>query len=350
MKKKEVFVGFSGGVDSFAAAFLLKEVGYHVTAVHLILHDPSPQKTEKQLHALAESLGIPLITKDLRNRFRDTIITPFAKSYLSGKTPNPCVWCNEQIKLRALSELAGEHGVPWIATGHYARKELDEKQQCWIIKRGRDKKKDQSYFLSFVSQEHLKKLLLPLGDQIKAELVSKIKKGNHPVGERSESHDICFLQGTSFAEFITAWAKASKGEGTFVNKSGKILGTHDGFHRFTIGQRRGIGIADRTPYYVTALFPERNQVQIGKEADLYKSTFRVTGCHWHLPPEGNDISVLCQIRYRHKAAPATLRVLDSNKAEVSFEEPQRAITPGQVAAFYREDLLIGAGTIDTVLK
>ena len=348
MTKERVFVGFSGGVDSFAAAFLLKEAGYEVTAIHLILYDPTPEGTEKHLRALTDNLDIPLITKDLRDRFRNTIIGPFAESYLSGRTPNPCVWCNEQIKLQALSELAEKPGVSRIATGHYAKKGFDDTRRRWFIQRGRDRKKDQSYFLSFVSQAHLRQLLLPLGDRIKADLLSKIRAEGYPVEERPESHDICFLQDTSFAEFITSWAKPGRKKGTFVNREGKILGTHEGFYRFTIGQRRGIGIADRTPYYVTALFPEKNQVRIGKAEDLYRSTFRVTDCHWHLPPDDDTLNIHCQIRYRHTAAPAILKVQNPRQGEVTFQKPQRAITPGQIAAFYQGDSLIGAGVIDTV--
>ena len=348
MANNQVYVGFSGGVDSLAAALLLKEAGHIVTAVHLILHDPSPDTTARHLQSLADTLKISLIIKDLRTRFRETIIKPFAEHYLSGKTPNPCIWCNERIKLQALAELIREHGVPWMATGHYAKKIFDSKSGRWFIARGEDRAKDQSYFLAFVSQEHLSPLLLPLGGETKRAVKAKVTSLYPQVTGHPESHDICFLKGTSLPEFITAWVGSGTDKGTFIDRDGNVLGTHGGVSRFTIGQRRGIGIADRTPYYVTALFPDKNQVQIGKEEDLFRSTFRVTACHWHLPPDAETLNVSCQIRYRHTAAPAALKVLGLDQAEVTFEKPQRAITPGQIAAFYQGDRLIGAGVIETV--
>ena len=349
MSEKHVLLGFSGGLDSFAAAVLLKEAGYRVTAVHLALHDLSPESTKEDLYSLTQFLEVPLIIKDMQTSFRDTIVKPFAESYLAGRTPNPCVWCNERIKLSALAALLYEQDAQWIATGHYAKKEYDSRLQRWFVARGKDRSKDQSYFLSFVSQEHLKRLLLPLGDQKKNELKAAMERLGAPVTTRSESHDICFLSGTTFSEFISHWSQAqSSGKGKFISKNGRILGTHEGFYRFTVGQRRGIGIADKTPYYVTALYPERNQVEIGKVENLYKSIFLVTDCRWYLSPVASSFPALCQIRYRHTAAPATVKIMKDNQAKVSFVTPQRAITPGQVAAFYRENRLIGAGAIDTV--
>ncbi len=349
MPEKRVLLGFSGGMDSFAAAVLLKEAGYEVVCTHLVLHEPDPDVTVEHVQTLTRRLELPLIVKDIRSRFREGIILPFVETYLSGKTPNPCVWCNEQIKLQVLSDLTKEQSAQWIATGHYAKKAFDPACKRWTITRGKDPSKDQSYFLAFVSQDHLKPLLLPLGDETKEDLRTRMKAYDFPFTEQSESHDICFLKGMTFREFITGWTRAKpESKGVFIDKKGRALGTHDGFYRYTVGQRRGIGIADKTPYYVTALFPERNQVQIGKLEDLYKSTFSVTNCHWHLPPGDETLTARCQIRYRHKAAPATLRIRNENRVEVTFTRPQRAITPGQVAAFYREDRLIGAGIIESV--
>ncbi len=348
MNGEGVIVGLSGGVDSFAAAFLLKEAGHRVTAVHLILHDPAYEATKRHLDALSESLGVPLVTRDLQDRFKKTIIEPFVKRYLAGKTPNPCVWCNERIKFRALTEIMEELKIPYMATGHYARKEFDPIHRRWYIARGKDRSKDQSYFLAFATQEQLERLLLPLGEETKKNIKEKMKDLCAPVFQRPESHDICFLEGTSLSTFISAWGGQKTKKGTFVDSTGNVLGTHEGVYRFTIGQRRGIGLADKTPYYVTALVPEKNQVQVGKVNDLYKTTFRVTDCRWHLSPETETLPVACQIRYRHAAAPATLRILGPKQVRVTFSEPQRAITPGQVAAFYQDDCLVGAGVIASI--
>ncbi len=349
MPSDHVLLGFSGGMDSFAAALLLKEKGYRVTAVHLILHDVEPASSKRRLRALAGRLDIPLISVDLRDAFRENIIRPFAESYLGGKTPNPCVWCNEQIKCQGLLALLKKYDARWIATGHYSRKVPHPETRRWIIARGADRSKDQSYFLSFVRQEQLDKLLLPLGNKLKEDLRSRLTSLDSSVTAQRESHDICFLKGESYRKFLDAWVPGNlRGEGAFIDASGHVLGTHRGFFHYTVGQRKGIGIADRTPYYVTALIPERNQVRIGKESDLYKSIFTVTACHWHLPPPGKPAQVLCQIRFRHAAAPATLRTLGPYRAEVHFKTPQRAITPGQIAAFYQQDWLIGAGVIEKV--
>ncbi len=348
MSREGVIVGLSGGVDSFAAAYLLKEAGYQVTAVHLILHDPSYEATKRHLEILAKSLGVPLVTRDLRDRFKKTIIEPFVKRYLAGKTPNPCAWCNERIKFHVMTEIMEELGIPLMATGHYAKKEFDPIHQRWFIARGKDRSKDQSYFLAFATQEQLERLLLPLGEETKKNIKEGMKDLCAPVSLRSESHDICFLEGTSLSAFISAWIGQKTKKGTFVDSRGNVLGAHEGFYRFTIGQRRGIGIADKTPYYVTALFPEKNQVQVGKVEDLYKTTFRASECRWHLSPETETFPVACQIRYRHAAAAAIVQVLEARLAKVTFSEPQRAITPGQIAAFYQDNRLVGAGVIETV--
>ncbi len=346
MSSEHVLVGFSGGMDSCAAVHFLKEEGYRVTAVHLVLYNTRSGEGTHHLETVADHLNVPLIIADKRKLFRETIIKPFAESYLSGETPNPCVWCNEGVKLRVLQEMMPAHQATWIATGHYAKKVFDPKSRRWTICRGSDRSKDQSYFLSLVPQEHLTPLILPLGDRTKSDIRVLMQTLALPIPKDVESHEICFLEGNAYTNFITTYLQQPAPEGTFIDANGKVLGTHDGFFQYTIGQRRGIGIADRTPYYVTALHPGTNQVQIGKVEELYRSTFTVRECRWHLPPSENTLSTTCQIRYRHAAAPASVRILPFNRAEVVFFNPQRAITPGQVAAFYQGDRLIGAGIIE----
>lgn len=349
MSGKHVLLGFSGGMDSCAAAHFLKKEGYLVTAVYLTLYKKDPGPLSKHLRQLSDCLNIPLIIEDRRAMFRKMVIEPFTESYLSGKTPNPCIWCNELVKLKALADLMKNRKAELIATGHYAKKGFDPDSNRWFIKRGWDRAKDQSYFLSFVSQGQLSKLLLPLGDKTKREIRELMVSLRLPIPEGSESHEVCFLEGESYKKFISHHAPNSA-KGAFINAKGEVLGAHDGMYGFTIGQRRGIGIADKTPYYVTALYPKKNQVQIGKVDELYKSTFYVTDCLWHLPCKEKTIDVLCQIRYRHPAKPAILKVLAPDHVEVTFSTPQKAITPGQIAAFYQDDRLIGAGIIEKVVS
>ena len=349
MSGKRVLVGFSGGVDSCAAVYLLKQKGYEVTAIHLILHEPEQHgASTDRLKTITRHLHVPLVMVNRQDLFQKTIIEAFVKSYLSGETPNPCTSCNEEIKLQTLRELMPVHKASWIATGHYAKKVLNKESQQWTICRGADRAKDQSYFLSLVTQKNLRPLLLPLGDKTKRNVKALAHSLLPAVPKDTESHEICFLKGSSYIDFLVSYLEDPARKGTFVNADGEVLGTHNGTFRFTIGQRRGIGIPDRTPYYVTALHPETNQVQIGKISELYQSTFTVRECRWHIPPGEDVISVNCQIRYRHPTAAASVRILTSDRAEVTFLKPQRAITPGQIAAFYRNDCLVGAGIIEKV--
>jgi len=349
MPKPRVLVGFSGGIDSCAAAYFLRHQGYDVTGVILIFHEGAPGDPVGRARTLAGALGIPLIVEDRRDNFKNKIIAPFIETYLAGKTPNPCILCNEQIKLKTLNDLADRHGARYFATGHYAGKEFDTASRRWVITKASDKNKNQSYFLSFVSQEHLERLLLPLADKQKSDLRTLMKVLGISIQDEEESHEICFLNGRSYRDFLREQPGLSlPGKGSFIDKNGRVLGHHDGYHAFTIGQRKGIGIADATPYYVTAIFPESNQVEIGKREDLYKASFHVGACYWSLPPKKQTLSVDCQIRYRHTPAPARLSLNSPQSGILTFSVPQPAVTPGQVAAFYNGERLIGAGLIEAV--
>jgi len=348
MSKPRVLVGFSGGIDSCAAAHFLQHQGYDVTGVTLIFHEGVPGDPVSRARTRAGILGIPLIVEDRRDSFKDQIITPFIKTYLAGKTPNPCVLCNEQIKLKALHNLADRYDAAYFATGHYAGKEFDPVARRWVITKADDKDKDQSYFLSFVSQTHLEGLLFPLADKKKSDIRVLMKNLGLPFQDKEESHEICFLNGKSYRDFLRKQPGLPlPGDGTFIDKNGRVLGRHGGYHAFTIGQRKGIGIADATPYYVTAIFSESNQVEIGKREDLCQISFWVGACRWHLPPKDKTLPVDCQIRYRHTPVPAHLSLKDSRNGILTFSVPQPAITPGQVAAFYQGKRLIGAGLIET---
>jgi tRNA-specific 2-thiouridylase len=351
MPKPRVLVGFSGGIDSCAAVYFLQQEGYDIIGVTLIFHGDETETGDlrRRVQALAEDLGISLIIEDRCDFFEGKIILPFIDTYLSGKTPNPCIWCNEQIKLKTLGELADQYGIQYFATGHYAGKEFDAEAQRWLITKAKDRRKDQSYFLSLVSQEHLERLLLPLADKRKTDIRLLMKDLGISILQEEESHEICFLNGKSYRDFLCSRPGISlPGEGMFIDKNGTVLGRHAGYYNFTIGQRKGIGIADTTPYYVTALFPDTNQVEIGKQQELYKNSFRIKACQWYLPPVKKTFLIDCQIRYRHAPAPAHLSLEDSRTGLVTFSESQPAIAPGQVAAFYEGKRLIGAGIIETV--
>jgi len=346
MPKGHILVGFSGGVDSAAAIYWLQAEGYRVTAVHLLLYGMPDQSRLQSLDERATFLKTPLVVLDRRELFQEQVNNPFTESYLRGETPNPCVGCNETVKLKILADLMGDMNATGIATGHYARKRRDPKTGQWTICRGEDKAQEQSYFLSMVTQDHLSVLLLPLGDRTKMEVRILCGHLGLPISKDEESHEVCFLEGEPYPKFVATRQTRALPKGTFIDASGKVLGTHEGYFRYTVGQRRGIGIADETPYYVTAIRPALNQVEIGKREALYRTAFQVRNCRWRVPHQKTVMGVTCQIRYRHKAAPATVRILSSHRARVVFESPQRAITPGQVAAFYREDCLIGAGVIE----
>ncbi|MFH0845386.1 MAG: tRNA 2-thiouridine(34) synthase MnmA [Pseudomonadota bacterium] len=343
-----VVVALSGGVDSSVTAALLIEAGWKVEGLHFIF----PVSISKQGHNIrsvqrvAETLQIPLCQLDLQEEFTRKVIEPFTEAYLKGMTPNPCVSCNELIKFDHLLRFANENGIDSIATGHYAvvKKEDHSPGELW---RGKDRRKEQSYFLHRLKQSHLSRLLLPLGRMRKEETFDLAERMGLPTAYESESQEICFISGDDYRPFI----ERRKGpiidtKGDIMDGDGSKLGEHDGTYRFTIGQRHGLGIASPRPYYVMEILPEKNQVIVGRKEDLYSNVVEAESFNWlsGAPPQGKE-RAMAQVRYKHTAAQGCLDVLSSDKVMFRFDEPQWAATPGQALVCYQGARLLGGGWI-----
>jgi len=346
----------SGGVDSSVAALLLKEQGHDLLGVTLKFHEPPACESEdlrvccspedvKDAARVARRLGIPHLVFDWRKLFEEKVIKPFVGEYLRGRTPNPCALCNREVKTgffaRYLAEVAGAEK---LATGHYARI-VKHPVRGHLIKRPKDLKRDQTYFLALVRKEDLPKLLFPLGELTKEEVREIARRHNLPVAEKRDSQEVCFLMGKSPGEFIEE--RVGKKKGLIRHVKGKVLGEHGGLYRYTVGQRRGLGVSYGKPLYVIRLEPETNTLWVGEEEYLYNDRLLVKELNLHAPIEGVK-DLLAQVRYRSKPVP----VEEVKKTEegyiFKFKEPVRAIAPGQVLALYEGDTLLGGGIIEGV--
>jgi len=337
-----IMVAMSGGVDSSVTAALLQQRGVTVVGVFMLLAQADAEAQAARAQRIANCLGIRLEVVDLAAEFQRQVLDYFTGSYREGKTPNPCVVCNRTIKFGRLRDFGRSLGISAMATGHYART-LPAVDGRVRLLAGLDPKKDQSYFLCGLGQEHLAGLRFPLGETTKEE-VYRVAVGLGLSGLHSaESQDICFLQGRTLTDFF---AELPPRPGDFVTGSGERKGQHQGIHRYTIGQRRGLGLPDATPYYVIGLDPVRNRVIIGKEDDLWRDELVLREMQWTLglePPLPGTFMV--KIRYRHTAALAMVCPNNAGGYDVKFTDPQRAITPGQFAVLYRGDEVIGGGVI-----
>lgn len=354
----KVIVGLSGGVDSSVTALLLKNQGFEVTGITMKTWDGSSYVSEGPKHGcygpgeeedienakkVADILKIPFYTFDLSQEYNNEILDYVRKEYLTGRTPNPCVKCNFKIKFNALLKKVKELGIDfdYFATGHYATIEYDSNLKRFLLKRGKDRKKDQSYFLSYLSQEQLKNTFFPLGDYLKKD-VKKIARDfnlgfeNIPESQNFFSGDYSLLLNTH-----------NQKEGLILDTSGKILGKHKGIAYYTVGQRRGLGLSAERPLYVIKIDKCTNSIVVGYEEELYKDTLIASGLNWiGIEKLLEPIEAEVKIRYMHKEAEAIIYPINEEKVLVKFKEPQRAITPGQVAVFYKGDIVIGGGFIE----
>jgi tRNA-specific 2-thiouridylase len=292
---------------------------------------------------VATQLGIPYYVLNLEKDFENTVVAPFVATYLRGETPSPCILCNNYVKFHHLVDRAAGIGADRVATGHYARVKYDETLRRWLLLRGKDRKKDQSYFLFGLTQDQLSKTLFPLGELTKLEVREIARRAGLPTSEKAESQEICFVEGRSYADFVEQYAGTQAGTaGDIVTESGEVVGRHAGIHKYTVGQRKGL-VATGTPQYVVRIETEMNRVVIGN--DPMKSRFTVRDANW-IAIEKLTEPVRCeaQIRNRFEPKPAVVSLVDG-EVTVEFDEPQRAITPGQGAVFYWDDVVVGGGWI-----
>lgn len=335
----------SGGVDSSFTAAFLQQRGWEVRGVHFLL-PCLPEAREARVASVREAagrMGIPVETVELAGPFTEKVIDPFVNGYRSGLTPNPCVVCNEAIKFEHLLMEADAQGVPYAASGHYAR--VRQRAGRFELLRGVDPTKEQSYFLQRLGQRQLSRVLLPLGDFRKTEVRRMSAELGLPEPQVGESREICFVPGDDYRSFLESRGESDR-KGIIVEKGGGKLGEHSGTHRYTVGQRQGLGIASTRPYYVLRIDAGENRLVVGRKEDLYCSRVEAESASWVSGevPDGSEW-LLGQVRYRHRAAPGRLRLRAAGRITFEFEEPQWAVTPGQALAVYRGAQLLGGGWI-----
>ena len=351
-------IAMSGGVDSSAAALLMLRQGETCAGATLQMfrNDLLPpdavsgccsEDDAQDAKAVAARLGIPHYTFDMSPVFLDEVVTPFIRAYEQAETPNPCIRCNRHLKFGALLDKALMLGYDTLATGHYVRREYSEAAGRFLLKKALDPSKDQSYVLYCLTQEQLARAAFPLGALTKQEVRRLAAENGFVTASKGESQDICFIQNESYADFIARRTGKEYPPGEFVDEDGRVLGTHRGIVRYTVGQRRGLGIAYSEPLYVKAVLPAENKVVLAPDRSLYTDRLRVRALNLIDRAEIREPTRLkVKIRYRHTEQWACVTQTDDDAAEVVFDEPQRAVTPGQSAVFYDGDTVVGGGEIE----
>jgi tRNA-specific 2-thiouridylase len=373
-----IAIAMSGGVDSSTVAAMLHAQGHIVVGLTLQLWNQRrlagrrledgtamPETVQGRCCSIddvydarrvAEHLGIPYYLVNAQERFENEVVRPFVAEYLAGRTPIPCTLCNNHLKFDQLLATARQIGADKIATGHYARNRFDAGRNRWVLSRPADRSKDQTYFLFGLTQQQLSRTLFPLGDLHKPVVREMAADAGLELAAKPDSQEICFIPGGSYSQFLKAYLDEQGRElpdssGELVaagagESEAAVLGHHDGIHNFTVGQRKGLGLSSPDPLYVLKIHPDSHRVEVGPDSELYSRTLRANRLNWvSIAAPAQPVRVSIKIRHRHEPAPATLRLLDSDTIEAIFDEPQRAITPGQSAVFYQEDEVAGGGWI-----
>jgi tRNA-specific 2-thiouridylase len=352
-----IVVAMSGGVDSSVAAALLAEQGHDVIGLSMQLYDQSEGQTSfgsccslDDLHdarQVAAAINVPHYILNFEKQFNDQVISNFVSEYAAGRTPLPCARCNSDLKFTTLAERARGFGADAVATGHYARVERGVDGRL-VLRRGVDPAKDQSYFLFSLTPDQLAGALFPVGDLPKEEVRAYARRRRLPVADKPDSQEICFIPDHDYRAFVTRSVPQAARQGAFVDQEGRVLGNHAGIHRFTVGQRKGLGLSSPTgvPMYVLALRPAEQRVVVGPKASLEQTRLTASGVNWIAAEPAATLRIAAQIRHHHQAAPAAVRSLGDARAEVIFDQPQLAISPGQAVVFYDGDSVVGGGWID----
>ena len=357
---KRAMIAMSGGVDSSVAALLMKQAGYDCTGVTMRLYrwpgmEQGSAKSccsdadEEDAAYVCWQLGIPFESLCCTKEFEKAVIGNFIREYEAGRTPNPCIVCNRCLKFDRLLEFARERGFDCLATGHYARITREAGSGRWQLCKARDEGKDQSYVLYMLSQEQLARLRFPLGELSKAEARAIAEGAGLVTASKHESQDICFIPDGDYGAFLERWTGRRDPEGEILDPEGRVIGRHHGAVRYTIGQRRGLGVAAEHPLYVIAKDMEKHTVTVGPESALYSRELTATDFNWlSIPEPDHPLRVTARTRYRQKEAPATVWPLKGSRVKLVFDQPQRAVTSGQAVVLYDDDLVLGGGTIEHV--